>query len=100
MNKELLEKATIALLMAELGFKEAGAKNFLRSKQRVDVQGHYAKRAEAVLRVAIEACAEIAERDSVLDWAGGSTGNAVGTRIKIHKQIRALLTDEPAKEGE
>lgn len=51
----------------------------------------YDKIAETILRVAVEACAEIATRDSVLDWAGGSTGNAVGTREKIKQQIRALL---------
>lgn len=80
MNKELLENATAAILGEGYVPPELAREH-----------------AEAVLRVAIEACAEIAERDSVLDWAGGSTGNAVGTRIKIHKQIRALLADEPAK---
>lgn len=36
-----------------------------------------------------EACAEIAGLDSILDWSGGSTGNAKGTAIRIEKAIRA-----------
>jgi hypothetical protein len=36
-----------------------------------------------------EACAEIAETDSILDWVGGSTGNAKGTAIRIACAIRA-----------
>lgn len=36
-----------------------------------------------------EACAQIADTDSILDWAGGSTGNAKGTAIRIASAIRA-----------
>lgn len=35
-----------------------------------------------------KACAEIAETDSILDWVGGSTGNAKGTAMRIAKAIR------------
>ena len=42
-----------------------------------------------------EVCAEIAETDSILDWAGGSTGNAKGTAIRIARAIRAR-NDEKA----
>lgn len=74
MNAKLLEKATAAILGG----------GYVPPELATD-------HAEAVIRVAVEACAEIATRDSVLDWAGGSTGNAVGTREKIKQQIRALL---------
>jgi len=47
------------------------------------------------IREAVEAererCAKLAELDSVLDWAGGSTGNAKGTAIRIARAIRAAL---------
>lgn len=35
-----------------------------------------------------ERCAQIAEQDSLLNWAGGSTGNAKGTAIWIAAAIR------------
>lgn len=44
--------------------------------------------AEAV-RAEREACAREAEMDSVLDWGGGSTGNAKGTARRIVAAIRA-----------
>lgn len=36
-----------------------------------------------------EAAAQLAELDSVLDWVGGSTGNAKGTAMRIAAAIRA-----------
>ncbi len=36
-----------------------------------------------------EACAKIAETDSILDWVGSSTGNAKGTAVQIANAIRA-----------
>ncbi len=35
-----------------------------------------------------ERCASLAELDSILDWVGGSTGNAKGTAMRIAKAIR------------
>lgn len=39
-----------------------------------------------------EECAQIAEMDSILDWAGGSTGSAKGTAKRIANAIRARST--------
>ena len=39
-----------------------------------------------------EACAKVAEQDSLKDWIGGSTGNAVGTAKNIAAAIRARST--------
>jgi hypothetical protein len=39
-----------------------------------------------------EECAKIAEWDSVLDWVGGSTGNAKGTAKRIAAAIRNRKT--------
>lgn len=36
-----------------------------------------------------EACAVTAETDAVLDWSGGSTGNAKGTAQRIAAAIRS-----------
>ena len=35
-----------------------------------------------------EACLEIASRNSMLSWVGGSTGNAKETQLNIVKSIR------------
>lgn len=41
-----------------------------------------------------EACAQLAERDDILDLSGGSTGNAKGTAINIARVIRARNSNE------
>ena len=47
------------------------------------------QRVAQAVREEQEACAKESELDSVLDWVGGSTGNAKGTAIRIAQAIRA-----------
>ena len=42
-------------------------------------------------RRVVEECAKVAEQDSMLDWIGGSTGNAKGTAMTIVAAIRARV---------
>ena len=42
-----------------------------------------------------EQAAQLAEQDSMLDWAGGSTGNAKGTARRIAASLRTLPWETP-----
>lgn len=49
---------------------------------------------DSIQQETIEACAKVAECDSVLSWIGGSTGNAKMTADNIAQAIRQLSKKE------
>lgn len=66
------------------------------SKALTEAQAGAATFVEDLRREERERCANIARQNSVLDWVGGSTGNAIGTAKRI---VAAILADERTEKG-
>ncbi len=71
-----------------LGCEDRDAKIEELEKDRDIWRAYQMERKEEIRRKAFLEAAEMAELDSMKDWTGGSTGNAVGTANKIIAALR------------